>query len=85
MVLINPCPLRFGSAGFGSIRLTKFITMDTYKIALIALFLACMGYAAYKIQEPVKKQLFNECINDEPSDAVCDSCYFAIYGEYSGF
>lgn len=32
-----------------------------------------------------KKKAFHKCIEQEPSDAVCDSCWKAIYHEPSPF
>lgn len=33
------------------------------------------------ISEPEKWAEFERCVDDHPSDAVCDSCYLLIFGQ----
>jgi hypothetical protein len=34
------------------------------------------------ITDPTGWSEFVDCVADEPTDAVCDSCYFAVFGEH---
>lgn len=39
----------------------------------------------YRVTDGEKWKAFQQCIASEPSDAVCDSCYYAVFGVYSNF
>jgi len=52
------------------------------KLALIALCLASIFYLMHKIQQANKLQHLDRCIDSNPTDTGCDSCFYAVYGYF---
>jgi hypothetical protein len=54
------------------------------KGAIIILFCIFLGVAIVRgVSDTVRAVRFQKCIQDEPTDAVCDSCYYAVYGVHA--
>lgn len=60
--------------------------MKRIPIALIATVVIVASIAInLDIWNQKRSQLFQKCIQNEPTDTVCDSCWQAIYHEESPF
>jgi hypothetical protein len=54
--------------------------MKTLPFLLLASLLAFC--TINKPAELTKEELLNKCVDSDPSDYVCDSCFYSVYGYY---
>lgn len=51
-------------------------------IQALVLIIIILLISNYKMNQRIKWSKFNKCIESHPSDLVCDSCYFLIFGKH---